>query len=183
MPQVEGLTLAVTVGACLFLPVAHVLGERLWLRRHPNASPQVALIRLAALIAMIISAILIWRLPHTETLPLPEVAAATAYALLTFATFAYAYFHVFNLSETGRRIRILMELKYGTPKAGNSQSPSTAADYTPRDMVISRLARLRQMGQIRIDDGQGYHIAGRKFLAIGTLLHVVGVTLLGQNRH
>lgn len=73
----------------------------------------------------------------------------------TFASYfclAYAYFHAFNLSETGRRIRILLEIE----KSGALSEGEILARYNAKEVLRRRLDRLERAGQIDIRDGRVY---------------------------
>ena len=100
------------------------------------------------------------------------LAGAALYDLIFFNCTAYAYFHVFNLSETGRRIRILLELLDGV-------TPDTA--YAAQDMVRQRLGRLLLMGQVRLEQGR-FVLASRKLLNIARLIRFIGRFCTGINR-
>lgn len=168
--------LATCLASSFGLVLAHVACERLLLRRRPHLSPQLVLIRLAVagnLLALIGTLqIVFWQ----TGLSLQDQLSACAYSLLLFNCFAYAYFHLFNLSETGRRIRMLMSTAYppsprGIPVQGYS------VDY----MVRARLARLQAMGQIRVEADR-CEIDGHTFLAIGRFMRAVSRLFVGKNR-
>lgn len=55
----------------------------------------------------------------------------------------HIYFHVFNMSETARRIKLLTQIY-------QRKSPA-AEDYSPRRLVEIRLERLMQAQQVRVD--------------------------------
>lgn len=69
------------------------------------------------------------------------------FALLVAGLLAHVYFHLFNMSETARRIRLLLELREGF-------EPALVETYTPRKMISVRLARLREIGQVNWIDGR-----------------------------
>jgi hypothetical protein len=96
------------------------------------------------------------------------------YLLLAYNAVAYAYFHLFNLGETGRRIRMLLEVADGT-------APSADASYSAESMVRARLQRLEQMGQAR-RIGARWHLHGTLLLRIGKFVRAVGVLTTGP-RH
>lgn len=54
----------------------------------------------------------------------------------------HVYFHVFNMSETARRIRILISLVQGLPTS------KLEGAYSSDGIIKVRLERLRSMGQI-----------------------------------
>jgi len=69
------------------------------------------------------------------------------FTCLVAVLFSHIYFHVFNMSETARRIRILVDL---------AQGKSTTEVYDDTSMVRVRIERLRGLGQIRMLGGRLY---------------------------
>jgi len=61
-----------------------------------------------------------------------------AFAFLVFNGVAYAYFHFFNMSETARRIRMLLQIRHAGAAGLRVQDLERA--YSPRDMIEARLA-------------------------------------------
>ena len=75
---------------------------------------------------------------------------------------SYFVFHIFNLSQTGRRIKILIEL------LESGRMPKTQK-YGPREIVDNRIKRLIEMNQIEARD-QKFVIVSRTFLLIGLFM-------------
>lgn len=166
------LALLVTLASCALLPIAHGLVERFVLPRRNDLSPQVVLVKLAlALDVVLMGAVVL------ATQDGGEVASCIVYSQIFFNAYAYAYFHVFNLSETGRRIKMLIAL-------GSSEGQCAGTDdtYSPREMIAMRLVRLEQMTQIRPDEMGRYRTCSPILLSIGGLLRGIGILLLGKNR-
>jgi len=63
-----------------------------------------------------------------------------AFVTLSALLLSHVYFHIFNMSETARRIRILIEVTLGMGIA--------FAGYDSLEMVRVRLERLKHLGQI-----------------------------------
>ena len=64
---------------------------------------------------------------------------------LLSATSAHLYFHVFNMSETARRIKCLLQIQKGVdPRAA----------YSPNEIVDKRIVRLLELGVIEKRDGE-----------------------------
>ncbi len=77
-----------------------------------------------------------------------------------YSLFAYSYFHIFNMSETARRVRILMD---GT--AGRDFDPENiGAQYTGEHMVSIRLRRLVSLRELN-KNGNRY-LPGRGLLLL-----------------
>jgi len=75
-----------------------------------------------------------------------ELTWAVIYGLLVYNALAYSYFHIFNMSETARRIRILYEI-YNAKQLKISDIESS---YSVDDMLLNRLERLLSMRQIKL---------------------------------
>jgi hypothetical protein len=70
---------------------------------------------------------------------------------VAYLAFGYSYFHFFNMSETGRRMRLMIELYLAT---GGLTSSELLQRYSPDDVVSLRIARLSTAGQIIERDGR-----------------------------
>ncbi len=71
------------------------------------------------------------------------------YSTVTYLCIGYSYFHIFNMSETARRIRILYEIY----KNGKISRERLRSIYGPDEMLRIRLARLQETGQVRLVNG------------------------------
>lgn len=82
--------------------------------------------------------------------------AASLYSLIVYSAIGYCYFHIFNMSETARRIRILHEIK------ANEQLRITEVEaiYNAKDMFDVRVERLISMRQLKKYEGK-YFIDGK----------------------
>ncbi len=83
-------------------------------------------------------------LPPRGGLLLPGLAL-----LLIYTGFAYTYFHLFNMSETARRIRILSR-----GARGDLEREEMAGEYTGEGMVRIRLERLGALREIEFREGR-----------------------------
>lgn len=90
------------------------------------------------------------------SVPAPERFAAWAYFLLAYSCIGYSYFHVFNMSETARRIRILHEFY----KAGTLTREQILPLYGAQSVIGVRLERLADTGQLKLEGGR-YRLNGR----------------------
>jgi hypothetical protein len=75
---------------------------------------------------------------------------------LTYNALAYSFFHVFNMSDTARRIKILSEIR----AAGSLRTSSLRSSYSSEEMLANRIERLLSSGQIR-RSGSGYVLGSR----------------------
>lgn len=175
MADSRGLTLVCTLVACIALVLLHALMARLWLARKPMTSPQKSTALLGLLLNLPLTVGLItWGI--TLKIPMDELFLAWVYAALAFNSVAYSYFHFFNLSETGRRVRVLLQVLEGEHMDIND---ARAMAYSGQDMVNQRLARLTQMGQVSTAGGQ-YIISGRFLLWVARLVRWIGKLTTGR---
>ena len=96
-----------------------------------------------------------------------EVASAMIYVFITYNALAYSYYHLLNMSETGRRIRILHELNL----TGRLRYEELAGRYGAGDMLDVRLERLVNMNQVTQDNG--------RYLLKSFVLSQIGFMVLG----
>lgn len=136
------LVVLLLVSPLLTLAV-HVACARLLAQKHGQAVAALAIAIAGALVvgaSMLISDFDVW---------------STLYGVLGFGGIGYSYFHVYNLSETARRIRILTEL---------SEGPLTEAEllgrYRPEDALTQRIDRLVALNRLVVD-GDVYRLRGR----------------------
>lgn len=157
--------LAYSLASVVALGLAHVLISRRGTAGRRGASPQAGLAKLILFLNAPILAgagAIAW----LEARPPAEAVSMLIFCGIVYNGMAYAYFHVFNMSETARRIRILLHvLIHNDVNAGNLRD-----DYSPRDMVAVRLDRLEQMGQVARGPDGGYRIAGRVLLSAARVI-------------
>lgn len=99
-----------------------------------------------------------------------NIITAIAYSIVVYECLAYSYFHVFNMSETARRIKILLEIY----KSKGLKPSGLSVTYNSEEMLSNRLKRLVDMRQVRAADG-------RYFLNSKVLYHAaVLISLWGR---
>lgn len=102
--------------------------------------------------------------------------AALVWAL-AYLALVYAYvFGFFNLGESARRVRLLIELAAAGPRGMTRAEILTA--YNARTIVTARLQRLVTGGQLEMRAGR-YHLRRRGALVAASLLVALKVVLLG----
>ncbi len=137
--------------AALAASPALVLALHALLLRGSNGrgfSPQMLAVA-AALLGAPLESAACWRLWLTQQRG-EALWLGWGYAALAYGCLAYAYFHFFNLSETARRLHILIELRAGDEIAREE----IERRYSPGDMLKIRLERLVSSGQLRLEDGR-----------------------------
>jgi len=91
--------------------------------------------------------------------------AALLYTSVASLGFSIIYFFVFRMGETGRRIRILHEIR----ENGALSEAQILALYSGDDVLDLRLARLVEMGQLSVE-GRRYRLNNRGLLYLGARL-------------
>lgn len=159
------------IGLCFAAPLAlfvcHVLMSRHGGESLRERSPQVLLVRLVLaldLLALAGAGLIAW---HED-----RGVSATIYMLifvfLVFNGVAYAYFHFFNMSETARRIRMLLQVRAAGP--GGLPVRDLERAYSQRDMIEARLDRLVKMRQLTLEQDGRYRVAGHVLLWAGSVM-------------
>ncbi|MFQ5735564.1 MAG: hypothetical protein ACE5GY_01730 [Thermodesulfobacteriota bacterium] len=100
-----------------------------------------------------------------------ELLSSIAYAAVVYLALCYCYFHLFNMSETARRVRILCDIYSG----GKGDSGLSDA-YQAGAMIDARLQRLVATGQVKVSGGY-YLISSRTLLYAARLLFLWGRVL------
>jgi len=96
------------------------------------------------------------------------------YFILLVFSLQYTYFHFFNMSQTARRINLLIRI------ASNKNS-FLADGYNPKKMVENRIQRLIFLNQIEYKNSFLY-LKSNLFFNIGSMLRFVGKILVGKAR-
>ncbi len=162
--ETQIFTLLVIFGSGFFLFFLHLLACRLWIARNVDLSPQKITAAIALALNLPILAVLFYGFALLET-PNRDMIFGILYSFIIFNCSAYAYFHIFNLSETGRRIRILLELL----EPESFQKTGSKNILSEEKILDQRLVRLTQMGQIQEINGR-YHLKSRFLLRVARLL-------------
>ncbi len=147
--------LAVLVTSPVWILLSHVVLARVFTR----PAPQLVAIA-AALAGALPTVLLIEALAVPGPLPLRRMPLAATYVAVVYACIAYSYFHLFNMSETARRIRILRELH----AAGSLTAEEISRLYSGASVLETRFDRLLATGQLQM--------RANRFVAAGCLLYV-----------
>lgn len=153
-----------TVLAVPLLVVAHVIQCRV--QRARSGSPQTKLVRLI-LWSDVFFLIGICVLALGEGRSFGELVPMALFFLIVYNSAAFAYFQVLNMSETARRIRMLVEIWHS---CGEMAQGKLIGVYTPETMVRARLDRLISWGQISKDANGLYRVKGKFLLASAYLV-------------
>ncbi len=165
--EVSIMLLGYVLATPLALFAAHVLLSRCQGRRQRMHAPQVLLVRLVLAfdIAVFAGTLAITRIEARD-------AAHTMYmlvfAFVVFNGIAYAYFHFFNMSETARRIRVLLQIRRAGPSGLRVQE--LERQYSQKDMIEARLDRLVRMNQLSLAPDGRYRVTGKTLLWAGRIM-------------
>ena len=141
--------------------VLHIGFYRFLFRKKAPQSPQVFLARLV--IFMNAPLFLgVFGIAYFEKRGIPEGVLMFLFAFIVLNSAGYAYFHFFNMSETGRRVRMLIEIQSQT-RIHLDQLKSV---YSPEDMVSVRLKRLVETGQIVKGPNNHYQLSSDFLLRV-----------------
>ena len=135
----------------IFIPIAflgllilsHILTTRYCEKANKPISPIFTVVRIG--IILNIPLIVIIKLILT-----PFDLVVLVYIVLTYNCLAYSYCHIFNMSETSRRIRIIYEIK----KSGGVSMSELQNKYSEGDMAEIRIGRLKALRQIEEKEGK-----------------------------
>lgn len=97
----------------------------------------------------------------------PGRLSAFLYSLIVYNALGYSYFHLFNMSDTARRIRILIDVY----TRGGIREDEAAALYDTSRMIDLRIERLLAAGQIR-ETGGRYVLSGSILYTAARVLHL-----------
>ena len=145
----------------LFFILSHIVACRYINRRGGFKSSQLFLIKFV-LVMNIPLIIFVSLIGLFESRSFLQILYMLFFALLVFNAFSYAYFHFFNMSETARRIRMLILIF----KKGITTLDKLQENYSSDQMVTARLNRLLQMQEISTDNKGVYHISSKYFLKL-----------------
>lgn len=143
----------VFMAVLLSSPFCVLFVHALLVRSMGRRSPQKTAIRASIIAAIPVATLLYYFVfqKHPEYLSTGTIA----YSSLIYSSLAYTYFHLFNMSETARRIRILFEFS----KRGPMSHESVMECYNMDDVLQIRLKRLIALNQLKYEDGY-YSIDG-----------------------
>jgi hypothetical protein len=147
--------LAVLLASPLWILLSHVVLARVL----PKLAPQVVAIG-AGLAGALPTAFLLAILASLPPSALLRMPVATTYVAVVYTCLAYAYFHLFNMSETARRIRILRELH----AAGSLTAEEISRLYSGAAVIEVRFDRLLATRQLEARAG--------RFVRAGCLLYL-----------
>ncbi len=141
----------------------HAVAGRILRLIVPGIQPQLTVVICAAIGYLPLGAVL-WRFYPDGLAGRPlEAVLSIIYAFIVYTALAYVYFHLFNMSETARRIKILAILN----RYGASDPDRLGSGYGAGEMLEARLERLVATRQIRLSggryilNGKGLYLAAR----------------------
>ncbi len=91
--------------------------------------------------------------------------AGVVYFLLVYWSLGYVYLNIFNMGETARRVRLLLEIA----ERGTASDSELAGSYGIDEIIDNRLGRLCEMGEAELVDGR-YRLKGKILWRLAPLL-------------
>jgi len=156
----------------LVLMAIHALAVRWNARTRSETSQQKLLVKVIALVNLPILAAAYLVVGRNGFSP-----ATLLYAALCFNAFGYCYFHFFNMSETARRVKIVISIRKGKVLSFDEFDTT----YAPEEALRVRLERLEQLSQIRRGDDGKYRMKSSLFFRVSYLV-ILFRYLLGFQR-
>jgi hypothetical protein len=162
--------------------IIHSMISQIITRVRPEISRQLICIA-SSLIGNIPMAILLWHVVLKGLSERPSELTSTAiYAFIVYNTLGYCYFHLFNMSETARRVRVLSELN----SAGKLTTEEIMSIYDIGDMFDVRIKRLLSMKQV--EEVEGRYVLKKRFLfftakCVSLWAHILGFHFLDRFDH
>lgn len=162
---------SLSIASSIMIFVVHIAVSRLWRK----LAPQLAAV-FAILLAQLPLFFLLWRgiLKNSNSQKI-ELFCAILYCIILFASSGYIYFHLFNTTETARRIRILHEIK----TSGSLSEEEMLPLYKRENIIELRLKRLVDTNQLKLD-GNCYHL-NQRLLYWSAIIVSIWRTVLGLN--
>jgi len=153
---------------CILLAMMAHFGYCRFYGKNTSRSPQNSLLAIIFLgnFPLLLG---VWIIGAIEGISVLEFVFLIIYALIVYHSVLYAYFHLFNMSETARRIRMLLQLR----EFGSLTKQQLCDLYSPQNMVEARLNRLEKMGFICRDQQGGYKSSHRVALMIARLFQLI----------
>ena len=137
------LPVALSFFAPLIALAMHVFVLRTPLKNLFPKSPQNSLVLLVLFLSGVAGVLVV--AAHASA-NLNQALLEGLYTFVTSLAFDYAYFHFFNMSETARRIHILVLVYEG--------DSAELKSYRPESMVECRIARLIEMKVLKESEGR-----------------------------
>lgn len=151
--------MATTLLTILMLSPLIILGSHLIFSRFNQKSPPQIIAIFSILLSYLpVGALCGYALWRNSTIKSTDLISGAIYFFVVFSALAYAYFHLFNMGETARRIRLLAEIR----KVGSLTAQELSTIYKESEIVELRLQRLVDMKQLTLDNG--YYTIKRKIL-------------------
>ena len=153
------LTLIILIFSPLLLMFLHMAAVRVIKMLNVNISNQRSLILTEVLFNFPLLVIIYL---------INKTLVSLIYGFIVYNSLGYSYFHFFNMSETARRIRILMEIR----REKSVSSKAVMENYNCDLVISNRLKRLVELRQIKLQDNK-YVLCGKLLLACAVLIFLM----------
>lgn len=148
--------------AFLAPPLIVILWQSILMRLMPMRSGQ-----LVTMASMVFGYPVFFLLVHFLPFQFTQGFVFFTYMFFLYSFSAYSYFHVFNMSETSRRVRLAQAVAQG------QQLDLKENLYDERQMIQARLDRLVSLGQMTESRGR-YMTRGRLFVVTAIVFYSLG---------
>ena len=174
--DVKVYSLLFSISSIIFLVLTHIIFFRIFNFFNQITSRQKFLINLIISLNFILFFILLYLnlILYSDL----DLFYSSLYILLVFNLGAYIYFHIFNLSETGRRIKLLSTIKNNV----KLNLIKLNKLYSVENMIQNRINRLLSMNEIRLTRGKIY-LNKSRLIVIAKFIKKLGIICTGKNRH
>ena len=149
----------------IFFVAVHVAACRFFKRNGELSKPQLLLLRMVLYFNVPVL-VGMGAIAFFENRPLKDLFYMALYGMCCFNLFGYAYFHFFNLSETARRVKMLILLKRGDAAAIDRMPEAYRSD----EMLKARLKRLESMDQIQKGEDGRLRLRSKTLLSVAFLI-------------
>jgi hypothetical protein len=154
------------LGYVLAIPVA-LFAAHVLLSRYGGQQLRLLLVQLALTFNLAVLAGT-WLIAWHEARDVAQTMYMLAFAFLVFNGIAYSYFLFFGMSETARRIRMLLQIRWAGPSGLHIRG--LERQYSQKDMIEARLDRLVRMNQLSLAPDGRYRVAGNTLLWVGRIM-------------
>ncbi|EDN71531.1 membrane protein [Beggiatoa sp. PS] len=153
---------------CILLTIIIHFGYCRFYGKNSSRSPQNSLLAIILVgnIPLLFGTLVIGAIQYVLVL---EFISLFIYVLIVYNGILYAYFHLFNMSETARRIQILLHIR----EYGGLSKQQLIELYSPQNMVEVRLNRLQKMRVICSNQEGNYRTCNSIMVMTARLFQVI----------
>lgn len=176
--NVFGVLLYIGSSLMVFVSI-HVVISRLMNRSLiPKAASNQRFLILLTIFSEVLFLFVLFVLLVSSRIEVLKILTTLIYSGIVFGCFAYAYFHFFNMSDTGRRVRIMVEVL----KNKKLSSKDLESLYSASDMLNIRIKRLKDSRQIVLNSNNRYIVRSKILVKVADLLKAFSTYIRNRQR-